>query len=318
MNPKVKVFFVFLAVSAILSVFSFFDILSGVRSALIHETAKPIPLDITQDADQDGLSDADESYWDTDFQNPDSDGDGFLDGEEVASGNDPREKATHPQGDSLENTVYGTVEAVNTDDINFTDKSGELLAGAITTGDISNATDSEKTDQYLDSLSLSVLEGFDESQNNIALPTINIVSNSKENQVKYLEDIAQIIKNDLLDFSSKLNIATSLEESAPFFSAKSIQYKSSFEKAGLLEIPEGWVDIHKNILTTLNKLHKTYTAIGKYDEDVLKSLMALNDLTSINIQIKSIIESVQLKISDEKLTLNNNFYQILNLLFKDY
>ena len=42
-----------------------------------------------QDADKDGLTNREESTWNTDFENPDSDGDGFLDGEEVASGHDP-------------------------------------------------------------------------------------------------------------------------------------------------------------------------------------------------------------------------------------
>jgi len=41
------------------------------------------------DADNDGLSDADEDVYGTDPNNPDSDGDGLSDGEEVARGSDP-------------------------------------------------------------------------------------------------------------------------------------------------------------------------------------------------------------------------------------
>ena len=41
------------------------------------------------DTDQDGLSDADESTYGTDPNNPDTDGDGYLDGPEVESGYNP-------------------------------------------------------------------------------------------------------------------------------------------------------------------------------------------------------------------------------------
>src|SRR3989344_7048947 len=130
MAPKVKVFFVFLAVTAVFSVFSFFDVFRGVRSANIYESPEPLPLDISEDADQDGLSDQDESYWNTDFQNPDSDGDGFLDGEEVASGFDPREPSSHELGDRLEDTVFGSVKTVKAGDfmdVNLTDSANNLL-----------------------------------------------------------------------------------------------------------------------------------------------------------------------------------------------
>src|SRR3989344_6715792 len=91
MPNKIKLFLTFLAVTAIVSVFSFFDVVGGVRSALIGSSIKPLAIDLTHDADEDGLSDTDESYWNTDFQNPDTDGDGFMDGEEVSSQHDPLE-----------------------------------------------------------------------------------------------------------------------------------------------------------------------------------------------------------------------------------
>ena len=90
MPNKIKLFLTFLAVTAIVSVSSFFDVLGGVRSAFIGETIQPLVIDLIQDADNDGLSDTEESYWNTDFQNPDTDGDGFLDGEEAASRHDPK------------------------------------------------------------------------------------------------------------------------------------------------------------------------------------------------------------------------------------
>lgn len=47
------------------------------------------PLDALEDADDDGLSNRDEYWWKLDPHNPDCDGDGIPDGEEVNQGTDP-------------------------------------------------------------------------------------------------------------------------------------------------------------------------------------------------------------------------------------
>ncbi len=318
MTKQIKVFFILLAFSAVVSIFSFFDIFTGVRSALLHEPIKELETDLINDADNDGLSDTDEAYWNTDFQNPDSDGDGFLDGEEVTSGYDPREPSNNELGDDLGDTVYGTVKSVLTDDLNLTDQTGMLVAGAISAGDITRDADPAKKDQYVDTLSFSVLDTFYQIQDNITtLPTITTIANSKENQVNYLSDLAQIIKEDLINFPNKLNTAVALEEQSPYFLAKSRQYQSSFDKAGKLLVPESWVDIHKNVLNLLVRLANNHKAIGAYNEDILKSLMATSEIQNINLEVRSAIQSVQAKISDEELVLDGSFYQILSLVYKE-
>lgn len=317
MTKQVKVFFVFLAAMAVVSVFSFLDIFGGVRSAKLFDDPKPLPLDITQDADQDGLSDTDESYWNTDFQNPDTDSDGFLDGEELASGNDPRESSNHPLGDSLEDTIYGVVEAVDTSDTdpNLSDLLGGRIAGAITAGDLTRSANEETKERSLGLLSLSAINDFAAIQNTLPTPHINIVASSLENQVQYISSLTQIIKENLLDFPSKLNTATSIEEQFPYFSVKSEQFRLALEKTSYLQVPENWVEIHKNIASILGRLYLNYKYVGGYAEDILKSYMALNELNSIDPEIKSILKSVQVKISEEKLTLDGSFYTILNLLY---
>lgn len=47
----------------------------------------------TGDNDQDGLNNSEELVWGTDASNPDTDGDGYLDGEEVAANHDPKKPA---------------------------------------------------------------------------------------------------------------------------------------------------------------------------------------------------------------------------------
>ncbi len=53
------------------------------------ETGGQQVVDPTGDSDNDGLNNADERIWGTDANNADSDGDGFLDGQEVTAGHNP-------------------------------------------------------------------------------------------------------------------------------------------------------------------------------------------------------------------------------------
>jgi hypothetical protein len=57
---------------------------------------------VTLDSDSDGLTDDEEAtVYHTDPQNPDTDGDGYMDGEEVAQGTDPLSKTSYPDAASI-------------------------------------------------------------------------------------------------------------------------------------------------------------------------------------------------------------------------
>ncbi len=64
------------------------------------------PQDATNDQDGDGLTALEEYQASTSPNNPDSDGDGYNDAQEVANGKDPNEKATSPYLDVNEQTPY--------------------------------------------------------------------------------------------------------------------------------------------------------------------------------------------------------------------
>jgi hypothetical protein len=54
--------------------------------------------DAGEDGDQDQLLNLDEAWWQTEPDNPDTDGDGHLDGVEVLRGSDPRNPDDVPAG----------------------------------------------------------------------------------------------------------------------------------------------------------------------------------------------------------------------------
>ncbi len=64
-------------------------------------TVNPV-VDPTLDSDKDGITDVDETaVYGTDPLNADTDGDGFTDGQEIASGTDPKNAGSTPQAVSL-------------------------------------------------------------------------------------------------------------------------------------------------------------------------------------------------------------------------
>ena len=76
------------------------DVLVFERESSGQDTVKILAETISrQDSDNDGLPDWEEALWKTDSHNPDTDGDGTLDGEEIKLDRDPTKKGP---GDELE------------------------------------------------------------------------------------------------------------------------------------------------------------------------------------------------------------------------
>lgn len=122
MSGKLKMTLVILVLTAPVSLWYLWSLTQpgtpslDTRGAAILET-----FDLTDDADGDGLSNRDENLWRTDWQNPDSDGDGYLDGEEVLAGHDP--------------TIRGPNDFLDPSK-NLTEYTSTLVLGGILSGDI--------------------------------------------------------------------------------------------------------------------------------------------------------------------------------------
>ena len=314
MTNQIKALLVFLAILAAVSVFSFFDVLGGVR-AVFNDPPKPLPLGLEEDADQDGLSNTDESYWNTNFQNPDTDGDGFLDGEEVVSGFDPREPSSHELGDSLADTVYGAPKDVDID-FNITEDLTEMMVLGINAQDLKPGVDDQKFETGVNALSLSVIDNFYKTQA-LPLATTNIIANSAENQTAYLNAIANIVKGDLLDFPQKANLNAGVTGQLSFFSAKSNQYKVSYDRISALNIPEDWLDIHNNILNLLYRFYLNYRYIAGYDSDILKATLALTELSNLNIELPSLLKAIRANMAEANLSPADSLYQVMDLIYKE-
>src|SRR3989344_2039109 len=170
MPNKIKLFFSFLALIALFSVYSVFNSLGG-RSAPFATIGTQNTLSNPDtDVDKDGLANREESYWNTDFQNPDTDGDGFLDGEEVASGHDPLKPGPNDLLDSSPN---------------LTEKIQNLVVGGLYSKDLK--PDNKNFDSSIGNISAVIVDDFYQSQTS-QKTQLTLVDNTKENQEFYLKN----------------------------------------------------------------------------------------------------------------------------------
>ena len=290
--------------------------------------AKPTPIEVdyqdTNDWDNDGLSNSDESYWNTDPYNPDTDGDGFLDGEEVLSGFDPLKSSEGKTDDSLS-------EKSRLITSNLTEGVANLLVGGLFSGDLKRTADDATFGKSIDNIAvaaisdtLAVLEGIEVSGDDFM-----VVENSQENKENYVKKITEITEGELLDVIMKqpgdinrlfvyspdiFNNPNSNEIKTVF-----LEHANTYQKAylGLMAtpVPQDALELHKNILTMIKKIETHYRSIALSGQDPLKMLIVMSNLQTIYIEAQSVLNKVNSYINSNNLTRpNNNLFNVIDEL----
>lgn len=321
MPNKIKIFFGFLALIALFSVYNVFNSFGGkpVPFAIIG-AKNPLPEPET-DADYDGLTNKEESYWNTDFQNPDTDGDKFLDGEEVASGHDPLK----PGPDDI---------LPKPSTVNITDKISSLMVSGFYAGDLNPNADPVVYNKALADISVEMLIDGESSLNpsNIPIGKTTLSSNSKKDQEKYINEIGSIIQvklwGELVNEPRVvgLNIINSFSETAQgtndsrqYFYSKTTHYRQVLDEVSVLAVPPSWLDIHQKILSSLQKLVINHQALGKTTDDPLKGALAMNNLMIVYQDVQPILVTISQKIKKDNLKpLNGQLWFLVNSLTNEF
>lgn len=301
-----------LALGALFSVYSLTDSLkSNITATLPIPLRTALPSGIEEDADHDGLTNTDESYWATEWQNPDTDDDGFLDGEEVLSGHDPRKAGP----DDLLAKTTGFIKSGQND--NLTDKLGSLITAGIYAGDLKKYSQGQKYDSAINSLSLSVLDDGYEALNSAA-KTAATVPDSKENRGKYLSDIVGIFENKLMNsflyapyklsvFTQKLTSSSlQIKDMSLDLLSEAMNFKTAAEAMEALQVPASWKEIHLEILNSAQSLAFSYQAIISFSEDPMKAIIAVRNIDDIYSGAPKLLLKIAKKAKEENLQIKNS------------
>jgi hypothetical protein len=298
MNHRIKLFIGFLAFTAVVSVFSFFDVFKAARS-LVNEPANTPVSELDDDTDHDGLSNTDESYWNTDFQNPDSDGDGFLDGEEVASSRDPLEPGPN---DKIINN-------------NLTDKLANLALGGFAEGTLkTSSTDFESS---INSLADSVIEGgiasFIPKQD---ISKIKIIESSIDADAAYLKQAGAIMQSFFIvlgeegnAFESKIALiddgGMANPEFVQFFSAERDKFEALADQWLRMTVPRDWFPEHQAFLDIIAGFAETNNALAGGKDDPVRATLGFNLFVRlIDSDLDAVLKMFSDKARQENLPLD--------------
>jgi len=304
MANKFKLFVGFLALMALFSVYSFLN--SFGPSSSVTKTANilknSMSFEVDSDTDKDGLKNRDESYWNTDFQNPDTDGDGYLDGEEVASGHDP--------------LIPGPNDLLNNG--NLTDKLSKLTLSGLYEGSL--RPDSPNYEKSLNDLTLAVIDDAIKSLNpEISTDQLQVISSSKENQTRYIKEISPILDGLLSTYlfevrmiSKNINTVNNynlVDEYTKIFKTQSQKYDEYYQSGLRITPPKNWGTNHAGLLKLLRDLTETNLAISNNKTDPVRAMVAMDRLVGFFDIIPKLIESYSEKIKSQEINTASTFFE---------
>jgi hypothetical protein len=271
-----------------------------------------------QDSDNDGLKDWEEELYKTDLHNPDTDGDGYLDGEEVNSDHNPLIKAP---GDKL--TFYPLPLG---DKYNITKKvlSEEVISSMLDSylaqkGEYINdhpEIDSQETfaalikQSTIETMSRRALSEIDpilleETQQTISeIPEIfninitdgdvKISEDSSPEAIKlYLSQISSILNSDTFFLQEQsFNILISALENNDFVQLDQLikQNDDKIEELKKNVVPSSWKENHKKRLSYTILIRNIFVSFRDFQNDPLKAYVAMQEFEQFTEKWNALVE----------------------------
>lgn len=288
----------------------------------------PLELDYedSDDFDHDGLSNTEEAVWGSDPYNPDTDGDGYLDGEEIVSDHSP----LLASDDSLSKTRDFLA-------LNSTERLSGLIVGGLLSGDLKKSSNVAVYDRSIDALSTdtvyTVLSALESVESDVDI--VNTVEATKENQEQYLQEVFSAITGDIIDliytqpkelvllFSPDQNAGAEVytaeqkERIKTRYLQHSIKFQQAHDRLAPIAIPHGWESVHRKTMSLLKKLELYYRSIALSTDDPMKLMIVLGNLQSVYLESQPIMIAIDGKIKSGQLkSPDNDFFNISLLLIK--
>jgi len=262
------------------------------------------------DSDNDGLKDWQEALFKTEPNNPDTDSDGYLDGEEIDSGHNPLVKAPGdmnlfypmPLGDKY-NITQKVLSDENIDTLfasYFSQKQQYLDSNPLIGSQdafsamVSQTTIDEMAKRALGDLYSVLTDQAKEELLQIPdLFNITIIDNdikiSQDNDKatieKYLDQVSYILNADNFFIKEQAYQALSKTFNEGNFSQLDELIKTNdakIEDAKTIIVPSIWKDVHKRGLELTLLIRNIYVSFRDVLDDPLKAYMAVNQLESFS------------------------------------
>lgn len=258
------------------------------------------------DIDKDGLFDQEEPVYRTDPLNPDTDGDGFLDGEEVAAGCSPLVSGP--------DDCTGKIKKAQSSK-SLTEEISELIAGGLLTGDLkpgspnfSKSILALRNTALQDSLTLLSVDTTEVN--------VNVGSDdSKGAQQAYADNLGRIIEKHLIissDVSANVDFSSSnfIDD---LFAGNLKETQKLYSEVIAFSVPPSWTEFHKKLLLFIRQSEVFYQNVLAYQEDPVKAFLTLSTLSSLQSDYQNLVSLALDKAREQNLTLSStNILQLLS------
>ncbi len=274
MQIKRNVGIALVAVIALFSVYQFGKYVHALANdgpVLTQQKTSDSP---SEDPDHDGLTNAEETLWNTDPFNPDSDGDGFKDGEETASGHNP--------------LIPGPDDLISSDNLT------EQLSSLTLAGLVAGALDPEKDDyaQSLASITGSVMDSGKYLFNKtVDAESLHVVMGNESVNATYAQAVTPVMKefsttlaaqlNNLID---DLNLAGEqgfTESLRARYAKQASVFGAIADTARNMQVPRSFLQTHLSFTSLVQQMNVIDDAVAKGNTDVVKATLALEALGDV-------------------------------------
>lgn len=264
---------------------------------------------IEQDSDNDGLNDWEEVLWKTNSKNPDTDGDGTLDGAEVQENRNPT--VVGPKDEMVKTLLtaekqIGGVTPEQAGGSNLTRMMGEQLGREYLKQKQASGgtlTDPQQiTNVIANMLSASTVADVDP----FTFEDIHIVADSKETTKELIISTANILQETFVQFpTSELEALHQIGEVSPELNSKIIAsvvnpyitaYNEAEKELLRLTVPRTYARAFVVFLNTLEKMKQSLIAIRQADNDPALSFTGFKEYLRAQEGFAKIIQETQIQL----------------------
>ncbi len=267
----------------------------------------PVASEPDSDPDNDGLKNWEEEVYKTDPRDPDTDKDGYLDGEEVLSGYNPLIKAPN---DALESTDTSIPRPLPS---NLTDRLSQIISEKIQAGEIRPISDPNTApDSALlnneDILNEALFQIAEKAEKDFILPSISDSeikiskeTTTKNSLVSYIANISFILNNDEVLKKIDLSEAEIIQKTVEKKDKKDIKtvinfYEQNIEKIKKIEVPKELVDLHKKQIAIFELTTKILKAVENFENDPASATAAVDKYSDLKDIIKKFTNELKERI----------------------
>jgi hypothetical protein len=259
-----------------------------------------------KDSDEDGLLDWEESIWGTDPNNPDTDGDGTNDNEEINNDRNPLLAGPDDRDISFEEKAIERILENNLDKNGLTNQVAESFADDYFNARANGKLTQEDKDQLINQITKDAFEEINiEGIYTIdSIETFNPVNNG-EKLITYAD---LLIARQI----NALAITISVEENTDYEYLGNEIIKIS-SKIVSIETPQQIDDLHLYLANNYYKLGVSMKNFEREKEDPLYSLLSIkkyeeaqNNIKDINIQINNFLKENGIILGDNGIDIQND------------